>query len=293
MKNAPALAIYFATLRNARGTIMLLFADCYTITLASGAVLAYTNIEVPVVLGGVTFVANSVLIEGLKYKSSVGLDTDSQQTSISAIASDTIAAARGAPILAAIAQGAFDGATVQRDRVFFSDRLGGTQVGSVTLFYGRVATVDQVGRTVAKITVKSLLVLLDIDMPRNLYQPSCLHALYDAGCTLAAASFATSGTAGAGSTPLVINWSGALAVHTQGRVVFTSGANAGLSGTTRSVAAATSFTLRKPLLAAPALGDTFTIYQGCDHTQPTCTTQFSNLVNFRAFPFVPPPETAI
>jgi len=45
---------------------------------------------------------------------------------------------------------------------------------------------------------------------------------------------------------------------------------------------------------APAAGDVFTAYPGCDKTQATCASpKFSNLVNFEGFPYVPAPETAI
>ena len=37
------------------------------------------------------------------------------------------------------------------------------------MFQGRVSTVDQVGRTSATLTVASDLVVLDYDMPRNLF----------------------------------------------------------------------------------------------------------------------------
>ena len=40
----------------------------------------------------------------------------------------------------------------------------------MTLFKGRVSTVDSVGRTQATLTVASDLVILDYDMPRNLFR---------------------------------------------------------------------------------------------------------------------------
>ena len=47
-----------------------------------------------------------------------------------------------------------------------------------------------------------------------------------------------------------------------------------------------------PLPFAPAPGDTFNVAFGCDHTQATCQSKFNNLVNFRGFPYVPPPQLA-
>ncbi len=143
-----------------------------------------------------------------------------------------------------------------RDRVFFSDRIGGTAIGSVLLFKGRLGTVDQIGRTSAKLTVNSDLVLLDIDMPRNVYQPTCLHTLYDSGCTLVKNAFGTNGTVGSGSTASVINWSGASANFQQGSITFTSGVNAGVTANVElRRSPATSLTLGYPLQSPPAPGD--------------------------------------
>jgi uncharacterized phage protein (TIGR02218 family) len=285
---SPALVSFLAAMRG-QNDATLLMADCYTFTLQSGLILAYTNIDVPVTLNGNVFAANSVLVDGLRYKCSIGLDVDQQQITLSASSDVKL---NGAPFLVALRDGAFDGASISRERAFFSDRLGGIVVGSVNLFTGRLATVDEVGRTSAKITVQSDLVLLDVSMPRNLYQPTCLHTLYDSGCGLVRNAFATAGSVGAGSTNATINFSGTLAGHAQGRILFTSGVDANLSATVSSVVPGTSLKLRYPLPEAPATDDTFTVYQGCDHTMATCQSQFDNLARFRGFPFVPPPEAA-
>jgi hypothetical protein len=50
---------------------------------------------------------------------------------------------------------------------------------------------------------------------------------------------------------------------------------------------------RLPLQSVSSVGDTFTIYYGCDHTPGTCQSKFNNLANFRGFPYVPPPQMAV
>src|SRR5262249_21295063 len=116
--------------------------------------------------------------------------------------------------------------------------------------------------------------------------------LYDSGCNVPRGTYATNGTVGAGSTTTLINFAGALALHTQGSIVFSSGANANLRATVKSAVAGASLTLIYPLPTPPATGDAFTVYAGCDHTSATCQTQFNNLANFRGFPYVPPPQVA-
>ena len=283
MKTASAALIAFLNAARANPDAPIAFADCFTFTLATGTVL-----DQPVVYNGLTFRADGPLVQGLKYKASVGLEVDKQQIVIAARPTDLVA---GAPFLNALRDGAFDGATVQRDRVFMT-ALETTPIGGVTLFHGRVSTVDQVGRTSATITVASDLVVLDYDMPRNLYSPTCLHTLYDSGCGVPRGTYAANGTVGAGSTATLIAFSGALASHAQGSIVFTSGVNANVRATVKSAVAGASLSLIYPLPSPPATGDAFTVYAGCDHTQATCSSRFANLAAFRGFPFVPPPQIA-
>ena len=119
-------------------------------------------------------------------------------------------------------------------------------IDGVTMFKGRVSTVDRVGRTSAQITVASPLVVLDFDMPRNSYSPTCLHTLYDLGCGLNALLYQFNGDVGAGSTSTVILGAGALANHTQGSFLFLNGANGGIRTSVKSAVPGVSWTLRCP-----------------------------------------------
>ena len=210
--------------------------------------------------------------QGLKYKASVGLDVDKQQMTIAARPTDLI---NGAPFLTALRDGAFDGASVQRDRVFLSgpswlgsDAIGGFAVGAsaidavgvvgviggVTMFKGRISTVDSVGRTSATITVASDLVILDYDMPRNLFSPTCVHTLYDSGCGVIRGTFAVSGI-GRRRVDAKHDLSAvAAAQHAQGSLVFSSGANANVRATVKSVGVGVGFNLMYPLPFAPSAG---------------------------------------
>jgi uncharacterized phage protein (TIGR02218 family) len=290
MKPAPtALVDYFNTVRGSADA-QLVMADAFLFALPNGTTLAYTNSEITFTYGGQTYIGNGPLISGLKYKAAIGLEADEQTITFAARTDQTFSA--GEPLLQALREGAFDGAEVMRYRVFWSDVVGGTLIGGVLLFKGRFSEIRGLGRTQAQISVKSDLVLLDIDMPRNVYQATCLHTLYDSGCTLSASAFATNGTVGSGSTVLTINWTGASLNFQQGSIAFTSGANAGVSGTINSAVAGVSLTLIYPLQSAPSPGDAFTVHFGCDHTPGTCKAKFNNLANFRAFPYVPPPQMA-
>jgi hypothetical protein len=185
------------------------YAECFTITLIDGTVLRYTNLDVPVWLNGQYFTANAVRINGLKFKQTATLEIDEQSIDMICSSSDTI---KGVPVLQAIREHVLDGATLQRDRAFFdpatgwppSPVAGAIAAGGVTLFKGRVAEVTALGRTTATLNVKSGPVLLDVDFPRNIFQASCLHTLYDSGCGLNKGAYQAFGTVGAGATNSVI-----------------------------------------------------------------------------------------
>ena len=285
MKSAPPALVAFLNAFRPTYDAPLLTAECFTLWLANGAVLTYTDLDLPVALNGFTYLANSILISGLKYRASCGVNVDSQQVTIFARATDTIG---GVPFLQALQQGLFDGAEIQREKAFFA-AWGAPPIGSVVLFKGRVAQIDSIGRTSAQVTVASDLVLLDIDMPRNCYQANCQHVLYDANCGVVAGTYSTSGNAGAGSTQTQIEWSGAASAHQQGTITFTSGANTGVTATIKS-AGSNWLQLAYPLPYAPSAGDVFSASYGCDRTMATCQSRFNNLSQFRGFPFVPPPQ---
>jgi uncharacterized phage protein (TIGR02218 family) len=271
------------------GDAPLTIADCFTFTLAAGQTFHLTNWDQSISWNGVTYVANSILIDGLKYKCAVGLEVDKQQITLAAYPATTI---NGAPAMQAIANGAFDGARVQRYRVFLSNYLTGG-VDGVLLFQGRVSTVDSVGRTQAKLTIASDLVVLEYDMPHNLFSATCSHVLYDQGCTVSRGAFTFSGSIGAGSSQTQINWAGAQTGMLQGALNMQSGLNAGVRTTIRAVNPGVSLVLLYPLPSPVTAGDLFVAYFGCDHTISTCKAKFNNVIHFRGFPFVPPVEMTV
>lgn len=291
MRAASTALINFLNAARQAGAMNFQRANLFTITLASGSVLTYTDLDVPVLWNGYTYAANSLRITGLKYRCAMGLAVDTQQITLIASSTDLYG---GALFLQALQQGLFDGAFIKRELAFFSSfgnlATALAPIGATILFQGRVTSIDKMGRTSAEMTVASDLVLLDIDMPRNLYQANCGHVLYDQGCGLAKTSYSTSGVVLPGSTNSVVNWAGAATSYVQGTIKFTSGANAGAEATVKAAVASTSLTLAYPLPNVPQAGDGFTIAQGCDHTMATCSSKFSNLAHFRGFPFVPPPQ---
>lgn len=75
-----------------------------------------------------------------------------------------------------------------------------------------------------------------------------------------------------------------------GTVKFLSGLNSGQSRNI-SISDATGLTLSYPLYFTPSEGDGITIFEGCDKSQTRCQ-ELDNENNRRAYPYVPPPDSA-
>lgn len=263
-------------------------ADLYTFFLINGTILRYALWDSDITYQGNLFSSSGPGFSRSKVRCVTGVEVDTLDLNIYANSSHLV---NGQPFLAAARAGAFDGANVRVDRVFMT--AAPAIVGGIIHFTGVVGPMV-VGRTEAKVTISSPLQKLNIQMPRNLFQPGCLHTLYDAGCAVARAAVAVPTAADAATTTrLTTSTLGAYAkgYFDAGYVQFTSGA---LAGTTRTVKTFADgvVQLLNPLPTAPAVGDKFNIFPGCDKSQGTCRQKFNNLPNFRAMPYIPVPETS-
>jgi uncharacterized phage protein (TIGR02218 family) len=268
-----------------------IMADLYTITTIQGGQYFYTSYDYDLVVNGHTFNSGGLIIERSSIRIVIGVEVDTLDVTVKADNSAT-SYFSGTPFIQVVHNGGLDGARIKLERVFMGTP-GDTSAGTVLLFEGRVADVE-CSRTMARLKVNSDLELLNIQMPRNLYQPGCIHNLYDTGCGLTKSSWAVGGAVSS-----VLNYTGVASGLSQpdgyfdnGVLIFNSGTNAQVRRTVKKYAAGI-FTFSTPLKVLPSAGDTFTAYPGCDKTQVTCTSKFSNVIHFRGYPYIPIPETAI
>lgn len=280
MKNASSALL---ALLNSDTFIM---ADLFTFDLPNGITVRLTSADGDLTVDGNVF--SAARIKRGRVRVVCGVEVDTLEITIYTNEGDSVG---GISFITSLNLGALDGAHVTLERVFMPT-FGDTSAGTVILFGGRVADL-QFGRSETRLQVKSDLELLNIQMPRNLYQVGCLHTLFDAGCALSKASFGDDNTAAAGATATAFRGSQTKAddYYAAGTVTFTSGWNAGASYTVKSYASGV-FTLLRPTLYVAALGDAFTAYPGCDKAKATCADKFSNVIHFRGYPYIPPPETA-
>lgn len=301
-----ASAALIALLNNQRE---FLLADCLTIVPASGAIIRLTSADHDITVASrypvltspapQTFRAGGMGI-GPTFKrgpSKLVTGTEVDKTSVTIFADPLTQHYAGAPWPAAGAVGAFDEAIVVIEKVITAS-WADLSAGTIVMFWGRGGTATPTRNALQLEVVSFLDLLAQQQLPKNLYQPGCLHTLYDTGCALSKGAFGTGGTVAASPAPTgqVFAIAGgsppADGYFTQGIVTFATGALAGLSITVKNYAGGV-FTMLTPFPSAPAVGDGFTAYPGCDKTQATCSGKFANLVHFRGFPYIPAPSNAL
>lgn len=284
-------------------------AHLYTITLQGGDVIRITDADTNIGYDGTVWSSRNVRVNMDESRATAswkrGLDVDSWQLVIIPRLVEPITGEQypdkigDVPWIPAARGGALDGADVQIDRAYLAEWPQPYQaqvepVGVITIFAGTPAEVDT-NDTVVAITVNDYRELLSITMPRRLYQSNCIHTLFDSGCALDQADFDVPTMCIGGTTRASLKSNvaapGGSGTFTLGKVVMTSGQNAGFSRTVREWTLGT-FTLLNPLPFDVLPGDTFTAYPGCDKQMTTCAL-FANLDNFGGTPFIPAAETAI
>jgi len=280
-------------------------ADLYTFTLCGGSTLRYCAGDADITANGNTYPAGGQTGPYFDRKDNkskchwkIGVEVDT--LSLDVLPGSALV--NGVPFLSAARMGVFDGAELTLERAFMPN-YGNTAAGTVVMFAGRIAEID-CGRSIATLQVNSHLELLNLSLPRNLYQAGCLNCLYDSGCGVSAAAALSAGKVGPGSTPSAIIMASLNAAlnfglatvsqagwFDQGYVAF-SGAtvNAGFQRAVKSWDGTTLF-LAAPLPRMPAAGESFAAYPGCDKSLTGCA-KFGNTARFRGFPFIPVPETA-
>ncbi|NWB64458.1 DUF2163 domain-containing protein [Pseudomonas sp. F1002] len=282
---SPELRQFLATARS------FVMADLYTISLASGQVLRYTDAGVQLFADGANYSASGPLLKRTGIRTVRGVEVDTLNVTLYAGVEDTLL---GEPILAFIAGGGFDGASLSLSRAFMSDWTAPV-VGTVLRFIGRVAEVDPADREQATFSVKSPMELLDTKVPKGVYQPGCLRTVYSADCGVNRSLFETAGSVLESTSGLRIrtNIGAENGWFDQGVIRFVNGGNAGVSRTVRRQTADGAVTVILGLPAVPQVGDQFLIYPGCPRTLDACTNKFGNRGRYRGMPFIPVAETSV
>lgn len=292
-------------------------ADLYTFQLATGEVLRYSGIDVPITLPSAAFPDGSVNVGDVRTfplgppfdrtmrTEKIGSEPTEMEVDVFPRPTDRIGTLL---FTEAVHRGLFDGARLELDR-FFAPTTSGTfafdtSLGCVVWFYGRVAKA-RVGRSRVTLTVRSLLDLLTIQqLPRRLYQASCNLVFGGTACGYdRETGTAADGTAGGpaavtltalvGSTQSTIDFGSAVSDdYVEGSAYCETGENAGAFRGIRGTGDGSQVELTRPWLYPVAGGDEFKLLPGCAHTVPACQDR-NNLPRYGGMPYIPPPETAV
>lgn len=279
--------------------------ELYDIAIPGGSTYRFTSAQVPVKIGANTYGTGLTINRG-PISQKAGLEVQSFDLRLTPQwdSPDAPILISGVPLLQAVKLGILDDAHVTMYKGFFNMPSGvallDTSPGAVTWASGRVNTANA-DRMSAYISINDDIEILNVAMPRNVVQPGCLHQVYDAGCTLSAATFTQTGTLSGTPTQLTFNTNltRANGYFDLGVITFTSGPNNGLKYVVKSyLNASGAITLIRPAFLVPASGNTFSIVPACKKTQDACANTnvangpaFNNAAHFRGAPYVPEPET--
>lgn len=267
-------------------------AELWTFTLESGEIKRFTTLDVDVTVGADTWSADCPGLTRPRSRLVAGIEVDEFEVTVEPGADDLIG---GLPWVQAARRKLLRRGRLSIERAYMP-AWGDTSFGKLWVMGGEIGDVSGTPAEL-RLTIASDLKYLDKSLPVDVVQPPCRYTTFDGNCGLSAAAFKVTGTLSAGSTVSTL-----LAVLAQasgwfslGRIVFTSGANAGHSRFIKrhTAGAPATLVLVTPLHNAPSAGDAFDLYPGDDHTLQTCRDKFNNLLNFGGEPFVPRPETAV
>jgi len=253
---------------------------CWRVTRRDGTVLGFTDHDRDLAFDGVTFEAESGLAAS-EASAEAGFATGGMEVA-GALASDRITEAD-------LAAGLYDHARIETFLVNWqapAERLL-LRAGHV----GEVLREDGAFR----VEIRGLAAALDQPQGRS-FRAACDADLGDARCGKSLAGPAFTGTASviASEGGRWLTLSGLDGFEPgwfeRGRVLFSSGANAGRAGIVRShrlVEGAVRIELWTAMSGAIEPGDGLSVTAGCDKRFATCRAKFANAVNFRGFPHMP------
>jgi hypothetical protein len=202
---STALANYLAAIsENTETSNDIYVCDLYTFTQLNGVTINLCSGPIDITYNSVTYssLAPGIAISRSAIRQSVGLKVDNLKITLEAL--PDYQPITTVPFLQELCAGYWDGATVTVQRLF--GRYWGdlSLAPPITWWKGIVGELSSLDRSKVEIEVPSKLELLNQPLPRNLFSSLCNHVLYDAGCTLSASSFTSTGVVQSGSNASAI-----------------------------------------------------------------------------------------
>lgn len=252
-------------------------AWCWKLTLTDGSTMGFTNHDVDLVIGGITYEAASgftpTAVETSRDMAVDNLDIQGAIDSTRITKSDLLS-------------GKYDGAQILIFQCDWSNL-------SSTAFYVRKGTLGQVsaGKTAFTAEIRGLMQSYQQEIG-DVYQKSCRVTLGSTKCGVNVAAYTSTFTVTAyysSDGSIYTNSTQADYYYDYGLLTWTSsGLNNGRSVEVKRYTNTNGkFIPFLPFTYTPSTGDVFTVVAGCDGNFTTCSTKFSNVANFRGEPHVP------
>jgi uncharacterized phage protein (TIGR02218 family) len=258
-------------MQNHLNTEILTLCECLKITRRDGIILGFTTHDNPLIIDGLSYLPNNSFNPSAIIGTS-DLKVDNLEIE-GMISDDSI---KESDILS----GKYDHAEILIFQVNYNDLTA----GKIIMRYGFLGEVRFDGSNfvaeLGGLTTKLNSVMGEI------YSATCRAKLGDSACKINLATRTVSGAVTSTISNSIFVDSSRIEVagtFTHGVLKFTSGANTGLKFEVK----ADSNKQIKLMLEAPyqiAIGDTYTLTQGCDKRFATCKTRFNNAINFRGEP---------
>jgi len=263
-------------------------AYLFKFSFKNGTTLYYTDADVDIIFNTNIYLSDAPLITGVNYKLARGIEVNTFDLELTVKPTHTI---NNQSWLVAVRSGALDGILITIYKAFLNTWTDIAE--GIHVFTGYVGEATHSNQLI-KLSLKSDADKLNTPIPKLMYQSACTRTLYDAGCGISKNNFNVQATITAGSNLAVLqtNFSQSTNWANFGYLVFQNGQNIGVM---RSIKRQTNgiLELSRPLEFMPSSGDLITVFAGCDKTQATCTSKFNNVINFKAYPYVPKPETIL
>lgn len=242
----------------------------WKLTRQDGAVMAFTDCDIDLTVGGVTYEASAGLTPS-EATASLGMAVDEQEVQ-GGLRSDRISERD-------LAAGVYDGARVEVVEIDWNTRAIVDVVGAYHL--------GQVSRTEAAFTAELRSRAGILAQKRGRFVVSVCDAdLGDSRCKVNLNPLKASAAVAVvqGETDFLANGLPASG-FSSGVLVWTSGGNLGQVQEVRTHQGRNIGLWRPPLFEV-APGDEFELVPGCDKSFKTCRERFANGANFRGFPYV-------
>ncbi len=268
-----------------------MFVKCnlFTLTLSSGIGYYWTDADVDIVANGQIYDSTGPSIQGAKYNLVRGMQVSTLELLVLVAPKDLIA---GVPWFLAARSGALKNAEVVIEKAFMP--AWGQAAETLNIFRGYVNESSD-GEQEVTLSVVSDSNRLNTQIPRSIFQAGCMRTLFDAGCGVQRNAYTFTSTAQ--TVPNRHSFTTGLAqpdgYFSLGELVFTSGPNSGVRRAVKSYRLGV-IELSYPLVFDLSPGDAFLVRAGCDRTRgANGCGKFSNEVNFKGTPYIPPPEVSV